>query len=101
MADEANNCWRRPYYPGKDLEALCSEMRSYIDRGYGVAKMKIGGADLAEDRRRIEAALAEIGSDAEVAVDPHGRFDLETALPLAQGLPDLPLFRERGPGGPP
>jgi L-alanine-DL-glutamate epimerase-like enolase superfamily enzyme len=32
------------YYPGKDLEALRAEMRSYLDRGYTVVKMKIGGA---------------------------------------------------------
>ncbi|MCE2998988.1 MAG: mandelate racemase, partial [Betaproteobacteria bacterium] len=39
------------YYPGKDLNALRAEMRGYLDRGYSVVKMKIGGADLAEDRR--------------------------------------------------
>jgi L-alanine-DL-glutamate epimerase-like enolase superfamily enzyme len=88
------------YYPGKDLEALCSEMRSYIDRGYGVAKMKIGGADLAEDRRRIEAALAEIGSDAKLAVDANGRFDLETAIAYAKALTDYPLFWYEEPGDP-
>ena len=33
-------------------------MRSYLDRGYSVVKMKIGGAPLAEDRARIEAVLA-------------------------------------------
>src|SRR5258708_39380442 len=99
MADEANNCWRRPYYPGKDLEALCAEMRSYIDRGYSVVKMKIGGADLAEDRRRIEAVLAEIGSDAELAGDAHGRLDLETALAYAQAPPDYPLVLDEEPGG--
>ena len=31
------------YYPGKDDAALCAEMRSYLDRGYTVVKMKIGG----------------------------------------------------------
>src|SRR5919199_4058761 len=45
------------YYPGKDLGALRAEMRSYLDRGYTVVKMKIGGAPLAEDRARIEAVL--------------------------------------------
>jgi D(-)-tartrate dehydratase len=35
------------YYPGKDDEQLKDEMRSYLDRGYGVVKMKIGGASLA------------------------------------------------------
>ncbi|MEM8704060.1 MAG: mandelate racemase, partial [Pseudomonadota bacterium] len=32
------------YYPGKDDAALRAEMRSYVDRGYTVVKMKIGGA---------------------------------------------------------
>src|ERR1041385_362810 len=43
------------YYPGKDLTALKKEMRSYRDIGYEVVKMKIGGAPLDEDIRRIEA----------------------------------------------
>ena len=29
------------YYPAKDLSALKDEMRSYLDRGYTVVKMKI------------------------------------------------------------
>src|SRR4051812_2665168 len=29
------------YYPGKGLDALRSEMRSYLERGYTVVKMKI------------------------------------------------------------
>jgi len=32
-------------------------MRSYIDRGYAVVKMKIGGASLADDCWRIEPVL--------------------------------------------
>ena len=35
------------YYPGKDLSALRGEMRGYLDRGYNVVKMKIGGAPIA------------------------------------------------------
>ena len=49
------------YYPGKDLSMLRAEMRGYLDRGYTVVKMKIGGAPIEEDRRRIEAVLSEIG----------------------------------------
>src|SRR5690348_4816703 len=30
------------YYPGKGLSLLRGEMRSYLDRGYNVVKMKIG-----------------------------------------------------------
>ncbi|WP_323170503.1 mandelate racemase/muconate lactonizing enzyme family protein [Pantoea agglomerans] len=80
------------YYPGKDLGALRQEMRGYLNRGYNVVKMKIGGASLEEDRRRIEAVLEEIGSEARLAVDANGRFDLETGIAYAKMLREFPLF---------
>lgn len=80
------------YYPGKDLTALRQEMRSYLDRGYNVVKMKIGGAPLEEDRRRIEAVLQEIGHEARLAVDANGRFDLEAGIAYAKMLREYPLF---------
>jgi len=88
------------YYPGKHLDALRSEMRSYLDRGYTVVKMKIGGAPIADDRSRIEAVLAEIGSDAQLAVDANGRFDLETAIAYAKMLREFPLFWYEEAGDP-
>ncbi len=88
------------YYPGKNLEALRAEMRSYLDRGYTVVKMKIGGAEIAEDRRRIEAVLTEIGSRAQLAVDANGRFDLETAIAYAKMLRQYPLFWYEEAGDP-
>ncbi|MGL9719387.1 mandelate racemase/muconate lactonizing enzyme family protein [Symbiopectobacterium sp.] len=80
------------YYPGKALDALKQEMRGYLRRGYTVVKMKIGGASIEEDRRRIEAVLEEIGSEAQLAVDANGRFDLETGIAYAKMLRDYPLF---------
>ena len=80
------------YYPGKDDKQLCAEMRSYVDRGYTVVKMKIGGASLAEDQRRIEAVLKEIGSQAQLAVDANGRFNLEKAIAYTKMLRNYPLF---------
>ena len=80
------------YYPGKDDSALRKEMRGYLDRGYNVVKMKIGGASIKEDQRRIEAVLAEIGDEAQLAVDANGRFDLETAIAYAKMLRNYPLF---------
>ncbi|ATI41132.1 mandelate racemase [Pacificitalea manganoxidans] len=80
------------YYPGKDNTALRQEMRSYVGRGYTVVKMKIGGASLDEDQRRIDAVLEEIGDEAQLAVDANGRFDLETAIAYAKMLRQYPLF---------
>ena len=88
------------YYPGKDLGALRAEMRGYLDRGYMVVKMKIGGAPIAEDRTRIEAVLAEIGSEARLAVDANGRFDLETSIAYAKMLREYPLFWYEEAGDP-
>ena len=88
------------YYPGKDMAALRGEMRSYLDRGYTVVKMKIGGAPISEDRARIEAVLAELGSVGRLAVDANGRFDLETAIAYAKMLRAYPLFWYEEAGDP-
>ena len=88
------------YYPGKDLSALRREMRGYLERGYTVVKMKIGGAPIDEDRQRIEAVLVEIGPNNQLAVDANGRFDLETAIAYAKMLRDYPLFWYEEAGDP-
>jgi len=80
------------YYPGKDNSALRAEMRGYLDRGYNVVKMKIGGASIHEDQGRIESVLAEIGSQARLAVDANGRFDLETGIAYAKMMRQYDLF---------
>jgi L-alanine-DL-glutamate epimerase-like enolase superfamily enzyme len=88
------------YYPGKGLDGLKREMRSYLDRGYSVVKMKIGGASLAEDQRRIEAVLGELGPGQRLAVDANGRFDLPTAIAYGQALMPYNLFWYEEAGDP-
>ena len=88
------------YYPGKDLSALRAEMRGYVERGYTVVKMKIGGEPIDADRRRIEAVLAEIDGRARLAVDANGRFDLETAIAYAKMLRQYGLFWYEEAGDP-
>jgi D(-)-tartrate dehydratase len=88
------------YYPGKDDAQLRAEMRGYLARGYTVVKMKIGGAPIDEDRRRIEAALSEVEGQAQLAVDANGRFDLETGIAYARMLRDYPLFWYEEAGDP-
>jgi D(-)-tartrate dehydratase len=74
------------YYPDKDLSALQHEMQSYLDLGYTVVKIKIGGIELSEDLRRIEAVLKLLRSPDQLAVDANGRFDLDTAVAYAHAL---------------
>jgi L-alanine-DL-glutamate epimerase-like enolase superfamily enzyme len=80
------------YYPGKDDAQLQAEMRSYRDRGYKVVKMKIGGAPLDVDLRRIESVLEIVGDGQNLAVDANGRFDLETGIAYAEALKPYNLF---------
>ena len=89
------------YYPGKDDEKLKDEMRSYLDRGYSVVKMKIGGAPLAEDCRRIEAVLEHAGAPGQrLCVDANGRFDLKTAVDYAKAMAQYDLFWYEEAGDP-
>ena len=81
------------YAPGKGLRDLQDEMRGFLDQGYHVVKMKIGGADLAEDLRRIEAVLEVLDGDgSRLAVDVNGRFDLATALEYGKAIEPYGLF---------
>jgi L-alanine-DL-glutamate epimerase-like enolase superfamily enzyme len=88
------------YYPGKDVALLQDEMKRYLDRGYTVVKMKIGGAPLRDDLRRIEAVLSILPPGRRLAVDANGRFDLDTAIAYARALAPYELFWYEEPGDP-
>jgi L-alanine-DL-glutamate epimerase-like enolase superfamily enzyme len=88
------------YYPGKNVAALQDEIRKYLDLGYTVVKMKIGGESLADDLARIEAAIAIVGTGKNLAVDANGRFDLKTAIEYARALKPYSLFWYEEPGDP-
>ncbi|HUG16521.1 MAG TPA: mandelate racemase/muconate lactonizing enzyme family protein, partial [Thermomicrobiales bacterium] len=86
------------YQPNKGLTALQDEMRHYRALGYRVVKMKIGGAPLDHDLRRIEAVLEVVGDGPNLAVDANGRFDLDTAVDYAKALApyNLRWYEEAG-----
>lgn len=95
------------YYPGKGLEELKREMAGYLERGYRVVKMKIGGALLDEDIKRIDTVcslLEETGSDTppgnRLAVDANGRFGLEAALAYGREMQSRELFWYEEAGDP-
>jgi L-alanine-DL-glutamate epimerase-like enolase superfamily enzyme len=75
-------------------------MRGYLDRGYTTVKMKIGGAPLEEDLRRVEAVLAELAFGQRLAVDANGRFDIGTAIAYAKALSRYDLFWYEEAGDP-
>jgi L-alanine-DL-glutamate epimerase-like enolase superfamily enzyme len=86
------------YYAEDGLGRLRDELRGYADLGFTAFKIKIGGAPLAQDMRRIEAALAISKSGSRLAVDANGRFDFDSALAYGRAIEPLGLrwFEEIG-----
>ncbi|TMJ04218.1 MAG: mandelate racemase [Alphaproteobacteria bacterium] len=74
------------YAPGKGIAELCDEMKRHLDAGYTMVKMKVGGAPLAEDIRRIEAVKRILPPHAELAVDANSKFELNEALAYARAM---------------
>lgn len=74
------------YYAEDSLEKLAEEMQQYTASGYTAVKMKIGGAALETDLKRIEAALSVLGDPARLAVDANARFNLREACRWADAL---------------
>ena len=88
------------YYPGKNISALQNEIKKYLDLGYTVVKIKIGGESLADDIKRIEAVIKIVGTGSNLAVDANGRFDLKTAIEYARALRPYGLFWYEEAGDP-
>ena len=74
------------YAPGKGIAELQDEMKRHLDAGYTMVKMKVGGAPLDEDMRRIEAVKSILPSHAELAVDANSKFDRSEALRYAKAM---------------
>jgi L-alanine-DL-glutamate epimerase-like enolase superfamily enzyme len=74
------------YFAGDSTAQLQAELRSYADLGFSAFKMKIGGATIDEDRRRVEAALEVAGDGANLAVDANARYDTATSQRVGEAL---------------
>ena len=84
------------YEPGKGLQELQDEIRGRLDQGYRTMKIKVGGAAIPQDVKRIDAALKVVGSGDHLAVDANAAFDRGRALAYAKALApyDLRWFEE-------
>ena len=79
------------YAPGKGIAELQDEMKRHLDAGYTMVKMKVGGAPLDEDIKRIEAVKSIMPSHAELAVDANSKFNLKEALAYAKAMAPFAL----------
>jgi len=88
------------YEPGKGIPELQDEIRAKLDQGYTTMKIKVGGAPVAEDVKRVEAALMVVGASERLAVDANAAFDRTRALAYAKALAPFRLRWFEEPTGP-
>lgn len=72
------------YMDGKTPDDLAKEAMIYREMGFGIMKMKIGGASMAEDKERIHAVRSAVGYDFKLAVDANNAYDFNDALRMAR-----------------
>jgi D(-)-tartrate dehydratase len=79
-------------YPDNDVASLSKEIQHFADLGFTHAKIKIGGAPLDQDLRRIETAAAHLNSSGHLAVDAMNAYDPDTAFTAATALARFGLW---------
>ncbi len=79
-------------YPDNDIAALSEEIRHFADLGFTHVKIKIGGACLDHDLRRIEAAAAHLTGSEHLAVDAMNTYDPGMSLTAATALARFGLW---------
>lgn len=88
------------YYPGGTLDSLREEITRYLEMGYTSVKIKIGGAPLPEDLKRVEAVLTLLRDPADLAVDANGALSVDEAIAYAMALEPYGLRWFEEPGDP-
>ena len=101
ISPAAGRAWRRPacrctgggyLYPRDDEARLADEARACVALGFNRIKIKIGGADLDADRRRIETVLARLPTDGRLAVDAMNAYGPASARAAARMLSGYGLW---------
>jgi D(-)-tartrate dehydratase len=80
------------YYPSDDVGLLEDEIRRFCDLGYRRAKIKIGGAPMAQDLTRIDVAARLLDGPEHLAVDAIYSYTPVTSLEAADALAPLGLW---------
>jgi L-alanine-DL-glutamate epimerase-like enolase superfamily enzyme len=79
------------YAAENDTAVLAAALREGRAAGHRRMKIKIGGAPLDHDLRRIETALEAIGPDGSLALDANGSFDLAAARACLAAIDAYPI----------
>ena len=80
------------YREGLGLDELEAEMAGHVAAGARAVKMKIAGATLADDLKRVSRVRAAIGDDVKLLVDANNGYRLHEALVAAHKLAEFDIY---------
>lgn len=73
-------------------EELVREMTDFVEDGFKMVKMKIGGRDTKEDLDRVKLVREAIGPDVDLALDVNNGWSLATATRMAKKLEQYDIY---------
>jgi L-alanine-DL-glutamate epimerase-like enolase superfamily enzyme len=79
------------YRAANDVEGLCEDLRRATGQGHTRFKIKIGGASIAADIKRVEAVAGLLGHGMSLAVDGNGTFDRAKTVQYLDALKSFSL----------
>jgi L-alanine-DL-glutamate epimerase-like enolase superfamily enzyme len=88
------------YGEGKTPDVLAQEMAGYVAQGFTGVKMKVGGAVLAEDVRRVAAVREAVGTDVRLMVDAVYNLTVPEAQRLARAFAPYDIYWLEAPVSP-
>lgn len=74
------------YGEDKTPDDLAAEVKGWAEQGFDAVKIKVGGASLAEDVRRVAAVREALGVDVRLMVDALYNYDVAEALRFAHAV---------------
>ncbi len=74
------------YGVDKSPDDLAAEVCGWVEAGFDQVKIKVGGASLSEDVRRVAAVREAIGPDVRLMVDALYNLDVAQALAMARAF---------------
>lgn len=88
------------YGAGKTPDDLAAEVRGWVEAGFAAVKIKVGGAPLAEDIRRVAAVREAIGPAVRLMVDALYSLDVAQAIAMARAFERLDIHFLEAPVSP-
>jgi D-galactarolactone cycloisomerase len=76
-----------------DVNGIGPQLQSYVERGFGAVKMRIGVMDgtVANSVARVRAARAHLGPAIGIMADAHGTYSVPEAKQFCRGVEDCDL----------